>query len=768
MSAINKIFIVILFFFISFGYAVRGHNYVVSGDYVYVNDSKALILAYPHTIHSSGWVYFNITSKKYSGDVDAVLGFNTTEAKPVRAEVYHPHWVNWTTETSMVFYNVSSFVDTDEPCDFGHEYNTYHKRGNYTIAVYDNTTNSTVWSVASAVVCFDSFEKLGNNDYNLTWSTRHSRLVEWKRLDKFKSINHEFGGMNKWYYTKGASINTNKNYFFRVYVRVPVSLTPSRGKYWFAIKPSDETIQQAISNGHLYYLDPWWDSNWNYRRNITIDNSANSNTLTDYQVPINVTYDSNMQSDFDDLRFTYYNSTDDSETELSYWIENKTDSGWAYVWVKVPEIPANGYSTVYMYYGNSLVSSASNGNDTFILFDDFEDGDVNGWSCDTVASISIETTEAFQGSYSAKISISGSPGGICWLTQANDLTTYRYHGTIKRTDMSSDNGYGGIRTSTGCYYAFVTWRDGTVKKADPGWVNFANSNTNWATFNITRGTDNFKAITWNASAPPSVTSSYTNSNPKADYGSCFGGYNGYFLIDNVFIAEWTDPEPTYLIGAEEGQIQISNLECYTNNTAWVPCNYLTVFNWNFSQIRVNCSSGLDITNVYFLVKDVYDNNIRINYVPYDYMEGTTTNKRFYLNESMAPQVVNDSGDWVISVKCELENSENSTLDETWDVPWGWVEVALTSPTTDISVTQNDTFWLNGTVTCHEGECASEGEQLKVWADPFGNIYAERVGSSYAEPVKVVKTTKSKSIFSVMFDLIYNILSSIEKWFGRYV
>ena len=35
MSAINKIFIVILFFFISFGYAVRGHNYVVSGDYVY-------------------------------------------------------------------------------------------------------------------------------------------------------------------------------------------------------------------------------------------------------------------------------------------------------------------------------------------------------------------------------------------------------------------------------------------------------------------------------------------------------------------------------------------------------------------------------------------------------------------------------------------------------------------------------------------------------------------------------------------------------------
>jgi hypothetical protein len=33
-----------------------------------------------------------------------------------------------------------------------------------------------------------------------------------------------------------------------------------------------------------------WLSGWNYRKAITINNTANNNTLTDYQVAINLTY----------------------------------------------------------------------------------------------------------------------------------------------------------------------------------------------------------------------------------------------------------------------------------------------------------------------------------------------------------------------------------------------------------------------------------------------------------------------------------------------
>jgi len=126
----------------------------------------------------------------------------------------------------------------------------------------------------------------------------------------------------------------------------------------------------------------------NYRRNITINNTANSNTLTDYQVAVNLTYNSHMQPDFSDIRFTYYNSTSGTETGIPYWIENYVSSSWAYVWVKVPYIPANGYAYIYVYYGNTTpVTSASNGTATFVFFDDYTNyaagsalGGQGGWT----------------------------------------------------------------------------------------------------------------------------------------------------------------------------------------------------------------------------------------------------------------------------------------------------------------------------------------------------------------------------------------------------
>ncbi len=108
------------------------------------------------------------------------------------------------------------------------------------------------------------------------------------------------------------------------------------------------------------------------RKLITIDNRGNANTLTDYQVKIDVSYELEMQSDFDDLRFT-----DSSDTVLSYWIEKYTPSNSATVWVKVSSIPDSDTTTIYMYYGNAVVSGASDGVGTFTFFDDFEDGNLD-------------------------------------------------------------------------------------------------------------------------------------------------------------------------------------------------------------------------------------------------------------------------------------------------------------------------------------------------------------------------------------------------------
>jgi len=106
---------------------------------------------------------------------------------------------------------------------------------------------------------------------------------------------------------------------------------------------------------------PWWNRSWPCRRPVTINNENNPSMLENYQVKIDVTYDENMMQNFKDLRFV----DNDSVTELSYWIEDFKPSENAIVWVRVPNIPANGNKTIYMYYGIPDVSPGSNFSATF-------------------------------------------------------------------------------------------------------------------------------------------------------------------------------------------------------------------------------------------------------------------------------------------------------------------------------------------------------------------------------------------------------------------
>ena len=104
----------------------------------------------------------------------------------------------------------------------------------------------------------------------------------------------------------------------------------------------------------------WWNSSWAKRKAITIDNTGNASTLTNYQVKVTVTYDADMQSDFDDIRFT-----NASGTLLDHWLETKTDGSTATFWVEVESIPASNTATIYMYYGNGSVTSTSSLDNTF-------------------------------------------------------------------------------------------------------------------------------------------------------------------------------------------------------------------------------------------------------------------------------------------------------------------------------------------------------------------------------------------------------------------
>ena len=108
-----------------------------------------------------------------------------------------------------------------------------------------------------------------------------------------------------------------------------------------------------------------------YRRKITITEQS-GNDLTDYQVRIDLdatNFDfSHFLNEGKDLRFT-----DASKNLLPYWVEKMDIAAEkATIWVKVPSIPANSSASIYMYYGNDSLPSASDGEATFLFFDDFK------------------------------------------------------------------------------------------------------------------------------------------------------------------------------------------------------------------------------------------------------------------------------------------------------------------------------------------------------------------------------------------------------------
>ena len=140
------------------------------------------------------------------------------------------------------------------------------------------------------------------------------------------------------------------------------------------------TDHASNSEADLFYFTNytgWWNTDWQKRKPIIITENSGS-TLTDYQLAINVTYDADMQADFDDLRFTIYNSTVYNEVLLDYYLESKSDGSWAYIWVEILEILASSTATIYMYYGNPSAISESNASATFIFWDDFEQD--RGWT----------------------------------------------------------------------------------------------------------------------------------------------------------------------------------------------------------------------------------------------------------------------------------------------------------------------------------------------------------------------------------------------------
>ncbi|MHC1578042.1 MAG: DUF2341 domain-containing protein [Candidatus Methanospirareceae archaeon] len=137
----------------------------------------------------------------------------------------------------------------------------------------------------------------------------------------------------------------------------------------FATAVSVTAAEKGAAGGGV--VERGW-SDWEYSKSVVVKEKSGQ-TLTDYQVLLNLSgedFPVEAKSDGSDLRFV--NAGGEGE-ELSYWLEKfDAENETSRVWVKVPEIPADGEAELKMLYGNPSVESASNGSAVFEFFDDFE------------------------------------------------------------------------------------------------------------------------------------------------------------------------------------------------------------------------------------------------------------------------------------------------------------------------------------------------------------------------------------------------------------
>ncbi|MDY6932590.1 MAG: DUF2341 domain-containing protein [Spirochaetota bacterium] len=136
----------------------------------------------------------------------------------------------------------------------------------------------------------------------------------------------------------------------------------------------------------------WWDISWGYRREIILSDNGSEWDLTNYQVNINLdsSFDfAKADENGDDIRFTYYESMTQSESEINYWIENwDVVAKEASIWVNVTTIPSDSIAVIYIYYGNDSVSAVSSKELTFYN-DNFIDTFYNSTKIDTQESSNI-------------------------------------------------------------------------------------------------------------------------------------------------------------------------------------------------------------------------------------------------------------------------------------------------------------------------------------------------------------------------------------------
>jgi len=317
-----------------------------------------------------------------------------------------------------------------------------------------------------------------------------------------------------------------------------------------------------------------WLSGFTYRKSHVITGAAGDGT--DYQVKIvvhsgsgedgvgeDVYLNGNSLNWPDDIRFV----DNDETTELDHWLES-SDASTATFWVEVKD-DLGSDPTIYIYYGNSAASSASNGDNTFLFFDDFAGINLNTekWTVDAVNNIDETVDDYFRFEDCTRTSYNGY-----WIYDGSD-TGSQHHakwtptssfaiewdGSMENTnnDYTGQGGMAVVTTDNTIIY-YLEYHDGgsgsiakrpTVVTETDGWG--ATSDMTPASFILARDGNNYEAFVDGVSRDTYTSSSTVNNIALTAGGLRDHDYPNYVQIDYVLVRNYASPEPIHSGWGEE-------------------------------------------------------------------------------------------------------------------------------------------------------------------------------------------------------------------------
>jgi len=338
---------------------------------------------------------------------------------------------------------------------------------------------------------------------------------------------------------------------------------------------------------------------------ITLTNSGAAQT--DYAVKISLTYSTNMNADFSDLRFT-----NSGGTNLDFWIEKSTASTSATVWVEVDSLAGTSTTEIYMYYGNASATSASNGENTFPFFDDFSSGtiDPSKWTTNAPTVFTVSGGEMI---------VSSNTGG--W-----SKTIYTTN-SFSRSDLVAESDYRWDSNNSGYDALMLGWHDDSIGASYTNLV-YGYYNPGYYSGNCTTcfvlvyedGTGRgIKTGSWIQSQEYAVrvfmkasggatyeqstdggdtwTTSYdTTYSTESDLRPGIAQHTGTHAFDNYRVRQWMTTEPTTSFASEENRYAASGtltsniISTAAPGSAWSDLIYSKN---SFGTVTVKLRSGTD-------------------------------------------------------------------------------------------------------------------------------------------------------------------------------